>query len=192
MSYQKEYEERVMLTREQYSTLLLHYVKERKYIRIINNYVDTPKYTFRKHHCNLRVRDLGEEPLELTLKIKGNDGDTEITQHISYEQENEIFSSHKVIKGEVRSALQKLKLNPDNVRKWGYNQVERLEIVENDYTIVLDRNMIRNVVDYDLEIESNSMKTSKEVIKRICSEFNIEYKDKYLSKSSRTFAIYNL
>jgi len=190
MSYEKECEERVMLTREQYNTLLLHFIKERKYIRMINNYLDTPRFTIRKHGASLRIRDYGQEPLELTLKIKGSNGDTEVTQMITYEQENLIFSSHRLISGEVKKNLAKLNVSSPIINKWGYNSVERLEVVQDNYKIVLDRNQIRNVVDYDLEIESPSMDISKKAILKICSEFNIEYSSKYLSKSKRTYLLY--
>lgn len=105
MSYQIECEKRVMLTLEQYHRLLKDYPGEDHLI--INEYLDNEDAELHDEKLMLRIRSIDNNPLyELTLKVKCEDGDIEITDNISLEQKNDIIRLHQLPEGDVKAYLQ--------------------------------------------------------------------------------------
>lgn len=171
-----ECEERVMLTFEQYSKLIGVYMMEDpsfRYIKIENIYLDDKDISIKRSHKMLRIRHAdGKE--ELTLKIKGNDGDIEI---------NETLDNHP----EIDKALD---YPFDHYQPITKLKTKRLEAKVDDYLVVIDMNEYSGIIDYDLEIEAPSMDRAKQIIMQICRKYHIEYKENYHSKSSRAISAY--
>ena len=83
---QKEYETRLMLTEEQYFFIVTYYMNiqpNKHFLQNTNHYFDTDDLYLRDHHMTLRVRTINDVKSELTLKIKGRNGDDEITDGLS-------------------------------------------------------------------------------------------------------------
>ena len=166
-----ECEERVMLTFEQYQTLIGVYMMKDpafKYLEIENIYLDDENLSIKRNHKMLRIRHTnGIE--ELTLKIKGDNGDIEI---------NETLSSHP----EIDKALDN---KFDQYHPITTLKTKRLEADMKDYLVVIDMNEYSGIIDYDLEIEAPSMEIAKREITAICKKYHIIYNENYKSKSSR-------
>ena len=93
-----ECEERVMITFEQYQALLAAYAAidpNFKILNIENTYLDDDDLSIRKSHRMLRKRSTNGE-IELTLKIKKDDGEIEI---------NETMEHHPEIDKELNGSL---------------------------------------------------------------------------------------
>ncbi len=168
-----ECEERVMITFEQYQALLAAYMAidpNFKILNIENTYLDDDSLSIKKSGMMLRKRETNGH-FELTLKIKGQDGETEI---------NETPDNHPEID-------KNLPINYKDCRPIASLRTNRVEAKENDYLVVIDQNIYNGIIDYDLEAEASSMKRAKEAILNICERFKLEYKKGYTSKSSRAF-----
>lgn len=189
---EKELEERVMLTQNQYLQIE-KYLKD-KYSNIVvthqkNRYFDDDLKRIHANKDMLRIRSFTyKKDRELTYKKKGEDGDIEFNQIINQYWFNQIIHHSRLPQGEVKN-----KLLEDNIDIYSLSSIidlrtRRLEVKLPEYTIVLDANLYANICDYDLEIESKiSKEHAKKIILDFCSLFNLEYKNDYPTKSNRAF-----
>ena len=169
-----ECEERVMITFDQYRRILALYVAKYpnyRFLDIENTYFDDEKLSLKNSHKVLRLRKSNGE-VELTLKIKGEDGDLEI---------NETPDNHPEIDKALNNEFNKY-------RPIAKLATSRIEIDIEDYLFVLDMNKYNGIIDYNIEIEANTKERAKAVIQKICKSFDLEYKKDYRSKSSRAIA----
>ena len=74
---------------------------------------------------------------------------------------------------------------PKDIRYITSLETERIEIKFDNYLFVLDKNKYSDITDYNLEIEANDINVANEVIKKYCTEFNVQYSKEYKSKSRR-------
>lgn len=169
-----ECEKRVMLNFEQYQHLLAEYMAKDprfSFLEIENTYLDDKKGSIHTAHNVLRIRKTNGKDEELTLKIKGDNGDIEI---------NETVSHHPEIDRELGISFSEF--HPIVSLR-----TNRLEAHIDDYLVVIDQNIYNGIIDYDLEVEADSIAKAEKVILEICNKHNIEYKKEYLSKSARAF-----
>lgn len=174
-----ECEERVLLTFEQYQTVLKDFVckfpTKYRYLKNTNIYFDDENHTLIKNSFMLRIRKINDEQEELTLKIKQKEGDLEI---------NETVDNHPLIDEHLLISFEKLKPITSLTTR-------RVEIDIDDYMVVIDMNNFNKDVDFDLEIEAPTKERALEIILEICKKYNIEYKNDYPGKSRRAFASIN-
>ena len=168
-----EYEERVLITKDDYHKVIDDIKKEGlPYTEsfIVNVYLDNKDGYIKTHKRMLRIRTTNNKDVELTLKIKNQDG--------SCVEINEELEKHPLIDKEL----------PDSFSN--YSEVaklitERIEVQYDDYLLVIDKNSYHGKVDYDIEIEANSQQKAYKIIKNYCKKYNLEYKEDYKSKSHR-------
>ena len=168
-----ECEERVMITFEQYQKVVSAYVAidpQFRFLEIENTYFDDDDLSLRQNHRVLRMRKSNGQ-IELTLKIKRENGDLEI---------NETMENHPEIDKELEKdftcyhPITQLRTN-------------RIEAKEKDYLVVIDQNIYNGIIDYDLEVEADTLTKAKEAMLDICQRFQLEYKNDCPGKSSRAF-----
>lgn len=180
-----EYERRVMLTKNQYKSLIDYALlyKDRRELVLINHYFDDEDLSLRTNHKMLRIRNINENEYELTLKIKGENGDTEINESIKKESVDELIKHFEIDNEEINEYLGS---SPHKEIKYITSlRTERIEIKFKDYLFVLDRNMYSDIVDYNLEIEANNLEVATKTIKKYCDTFGMQYSKEYQSKSRR-------
>ena len=188
-----EYEARVMITQNQYSLIKKSYlesgVSHRHFINI-NHYFDDVNLSLTNKGIVLRLRSIDEKKFELTLKIKGKNGDIEINNPLTSNQAKEIMNNQRIKNSEMSEMLSKNNIDVSTVKLICSLKTDRIEIQEDDYLLVIDKNNYRGKEDYNLEVESSTKPLAIAKIKEICAKFGVEYKKDYISKSRR--AIYNL
>ena len=185
MSKNIEIEKRVMLTASQYEALLSYAsnYKDRKEMVLVNHYFDDVDLSLRKAHHMLRIRNISGNSYELTLKIKGDNGDTEINEPLGASEVEDLLAKFicpsKLINEYISNVSKK------EIRYITSLKTERIEIMFDDYLFVLDKNYYSDVIDYDLEIEARDMAIASKAIEKYCSDFGMQYDPKYKSKSRR-------
>lgn len=184
MSKNIEFEKRVMLTECQYK-LLKEYASNFKHneLLLVNHYFDDEDLSLIKHHHVLRIREINNHDAELTLKVKGDNGDLEINERISYYKVASLLHSFKLDNKEINKEINKV--TSKCLKLITSLKTERIEIEFDDYLFVLDKNYYSDIIDYDLEIESNDIVKALEVIKKYCHQYGMQYHEDYLSKSRR-------
>ena len=187
---QKEYEIRLMLTEEQYFFIVTYYMNiepNKHFLQNANHYYDTDDLFLRGQHMTLRVRIINDVKSELTLKIKGDNGDEEITDGLAPKEQELLLEQNIFPYGQVRNRLMLLPYSLDKYHRIASLYNRRLEIEYEDHTLVIDKNTYGDIVDYNLEVESKiGIKHAKDTLKEYIEKFNLTVsKEKYVGKARR-------
>ena len=187
-----EFEKRQMLSLEQYNLLVSFFSNagfRNKITEQTNIYFDNSNNrVFEDGNC-LRIRQYEDnKPSKFTIKLKGinGQGDIEVFQELSKEDEMLLLEKGLMPLGPVKECLVSNNYEADKVLFMGKIHTSRQEFFLEDHIIVLDKNKFLDVIDYNIEVESNSMENAEKYLKEICSKFSIEYIGKCESKSQRT------
>ena len=186
----KEFESRIMLTSDEYLSIVSFYMKlypNKHFLQNTNFYFDSDELFLRKQGITLRMRVINDLSSELTLKVKGNDGDLEINDPLNLNQykllkENNIFPD-----GEVKKYLLALPYSLSEYKPVAVLYNRRLEIENEDHLLVIDKNAYGNIVDYNLEIETkDNIETAQKYLKEYIDKFHLTLlKQKYQGKATR-------
>lgn len=188
---QKEYETRLMLTEEQYFFIVTYYMNiqpNKHFLQITNHYYDTDELNLTKdQRMTLRVRIINDVKSELTLKIKGEDGDEEVTDGLSPKEQELLLEQNIFPYGQVRNRLMLLPYPLNKYHRITSLFNRRLEIEFEDHILVVDKNTYEDEVDYNLEIESSiGIVHAKELLKEYANKFDLTLsKEKYIGKARR-------
>ena len=153
----KEFESRVMLTEKEYLDIVSYYMKlypDHSFLQNNNYYFDTKDFYLRKKHITFRIRTINDVRCELTLKIKGEHGDEEINDDITFKEMDTIMKEKFFPNGNVKKFLLSLPYplsSYDNIVTL-YNR--RLEIAQDHHLLVIDKNEYNGITDYNLEVET--------------------------------------
>ena len=193
---EKELEERVMINKSQFLEIE-KYIQENfhnfKLIHQKNRYFDDANRTVKKVNNMLRIRSFkNSKEREFTYKVKGVEGDIEYTQILSHYWFYQITRYSRLPEGIVKEKLLEDGVDVNSLKMLVDLYTRRIEVKIDDYLFVLDANLYNGITDYNIEIESDvSKKHAKDVILKYCEMFNLEYKEKYITKSKRAFASIN-
>ena len=186
----KEFESRIMLTNDEYISVVSFFMKlypNQHFLQNTNYYFDTDDFYLKNQHITLRVRFINDVKCELTLKIKGSNGDQEINDSLTFKQ-FELLKSEGVFPiGNVRDYLltHSLPLNAYKCLTSLYNL--RLEIKQEDHLLVIDKNIYNDITDYNLEIETeDNVVHAQDVLSSYIKQFNLSLgAQKYKGKALR-------
>ena len=186
----KEFESRIMLTNDEYISVVSFFMKlypNQHFLQNTNYYFDTDDFYLKNQHITLRVRFINDVKCELTLKIKGSNGDQEINDSLTFKQ-FELLKSEGVFPiGNVRDYLltHSLPLNAYKCLTSLYNL--RLEIKQGDHLLVIDKNIYNDITDYNLEIETeDNVVHAQDVLSSYIKQFNLSLgAQKYKGKALR-------
>lgn len=177
-----EYEARTMIDENQYVNFLQNYSNAKNMRSFINTneYFDTSELILLNNHTVLRKRSCNNS-IELTLKIKRENGDLEITQEVK----NNSLPLSTILSKKMIEELTKFNVDVNMLKKVGMLKTERTEIQFNDYLLVIDKNFYNNKVDYNIEIESTSKEKANLYLNEILKQYNITFDNNYINKARR-------
>ena len=179
-----EYEARVMIDENSYQQISAKTLNSGRICRVftnINTYFDTQDLYLTHHHIVLRIREIISKEIhekELTLKIKGEYGDIEITRKLKIEEEC-------IIDEEINNELSNRGVDVSKLEKITTLTTDRIEVPYEYYLLVIDKNYYNDKIDFNLEVESTNRELAKKYLLEFIKEYNIEYKEEYISKSRR-------
>ena len=181
-----EFESRAMIDEVTYQKMLTIYCKEKcKHLKITNIYFDYVNKSLSRSHIVLRVRNINDKFDELTLKIKEEKGDIEVTHQLTSTEKNNLLNNIVFPSCKVKEELLKRKVDLTKLKIVAILKTDRLEIEYEDHLFVLDKNHYNGITDYNVEVESTSRNAAKKWLIKYISPFGIEYKKDYISKSRR-------
>ena len=183
-----EYEARAMIDENQYQTLLsFHKEHARVYHEFtnVNMYFDTEDRYLVHHHMVLRIREIDDKECELTLKIKGDKGDLEITRELDQKAKQNLLEK---MESPSEKMIEELKNRGVDIKSLKYITTlitERLEVPLRSYLFVIDKNIYKNKVDYNIEVEAKSKEGAKKHLNELGALVGASYQEGYISKSRR-------
>ena len=186
----KEFEARVMLTEEEYLNIvssLLKMFPNAHFLQNSNLYYDSDDLYLRKNHINLRVRVINDVASEITVKIKGLNGDDEINDKLTKKELNLLVNDGIFPEGNVKNYLLGLSYPLSNYHYITTLNTRRLEIKFEDHLLVVDKNTYSGIIDYNLEVEANDdILTANKILRDYINKYNLSLKNqKYLGKARR-------
>lgn len=170
-----EFEAKNLLTEQEYQLLVAHFNYNKPKTQI-NYYFETDDFLLRSKGAALRIRELNSQYV-LTLKQPAQDGLLETHVKITEEIKNQWLTGQTVVIPQFKNQLDKLAVNPEKLKYWGNLRTDRIEIEQEDITIVLDKSFYNNTIDYELEIEANSMTRAKDKLNQLLITHQIDRKN---------------
>lgn len=180
-----EFEERLMLSKEQYEELMRLYSssKDASIISQINYYFDDEDLSLRNAHKVLRIRVINNLKYELTMKIKGDNGDIELNNYLDKNTCDNIIQTLEFNNPSVEEEIKKV--TNKNIKLITSLKTTRLEVKFPTHLLVIDVNYYNDVIDYDLEVEASSKDDALKYILEYAYKYSLTYKKHYMSKSRR-------
>ena len=186
----KEFESRVMLTFDEYMNVVSFYMKlypEQQFLQNTNIYFDSDDLFLRKNHITLRIRTINDVKCELTAKIKGENGDQEINDDLSFKEMDTLINQGQFPEGNVKKFLLSLSYPLSSYKQIVTLYNRRLEIKYDDHLLVIDKNIYNDITDYNLEVEAEKdISVAKEKLANYIQKFHLTlFKQKYVGKAHR-------
>ena len=188
-----ECEKRVMLSKEQFKTIVKHYLKTEKIYKLVkqeNVYFDDYLATIENKKAILRIRKKKvtgklKPECEITFKYHSDEGSVEINQDITPSQYASFKKKAILPEGDVMVELQKLVPELGCLSIIGALTTLRYSFHQDGSLIEIDKNKYEGITDYNLEVEAISLDAAKHKILDLCEEFNINYSEDYITKNRR-------
>ena len=186
----KEFESRIMLTDDEYLSIVSFYMRmypNKHFIQNTNIYYDSDDLFLRKQGITFRLRIIDEVSSELTIKIKGKEGDVEINDKLNIAQFNVLINQNIFPDGEVKKYLTSLPYSISEYKKITTLFNRRLEIEFDDHLLVVDKNSYSDIIDYNLEIETkDNIESANNLLKEYIKKFHLSLiNQKYQGKATR-------
>ncbi len=179
-----EIEAKALLTKKEYNKVLRYFRLDvvDGYIQK-NYYIDTEKRDLRKLGLSLRVRRLNG--YVMSFKLPMAEGLLEKTQTLTREQFEDFESHGKFPEGDISDFVESLYINPCDLKIIATLTTLRIEQEYEDLTLAIDENRYGDTQDFELEMEATSMKKAQNLLKKVCNEVGITYKENLISKQKR-------
>ncbi len=185
-----EYEARAMISESQYHAILRDLPVNVNKTTNTNNYFDYEDLFLTNHHMVLRTRNINENKYELTLKIKGKDGDIEHNLLLDYKDYVSINENILIPNSEIKDKLLENNIELKRLKKITTLVTERIEFKLDKALIVIDKNSYNNKIDYNVEVESDSKESAIKYLDQYFAKYGVKHKKGYIFKSRR--AIFKL
>ena len=186
----KEYETRIMLTESEYFEIVSYFMRlhpNKHFLKNTNTYFDTEDLYLRKNHITFRLRTINDIKSELTIKIKGKNGDDEINDSLNTQEAQLVLKSRVFPDGDVKNFLLTLPYTFDAYKEITTLYNVRLEIEEKDHLLVIDKNTYNDIIDYNLEIETkDGIESARRILNYYIEQFSLVNRgQKYVGKAHR-------
>ena len=179
-----EIEAKALLTKKDYNKVLKHFKLDVVDCYIQKNYyIDTENKDLRKLGLSLRVRRLNG--YVISFKLPMAEGLLEKTQTLSREQFEDFETHGKFPEGDISDFIESLYISPSDLKIIATLTTLRIEQEYEDLTLAIDENRYGELQDCELEMEATSMKKAQYLLKKVCEEVGIDYKENLVSKQKR-------
>lgn len=184
MSTNIEIEVKALLNESDYHRVLEYFKDEAKEpVEQVNFYIDTKNNALRRHEISLRIRKLNG--YMMTLKTPLSEGLLEKNQLIS-ESEFTKFIENKVFpEGPISEFIQRLYIEPAELMPLATLTTIRYNIPYNGFLIALDKNTYNGKVDYEIEMEGNSVEKARFYLEKVFQTIGITFVENRVSKQKR-------
>ena len=183
-----EYEANAMISEKEYQIIKDDNLSsDFKYRELTNSnsYFDTKDCYLVNHHMVLRVRTINDNYREITLKAELEDGIKEINYEFKDKLDKNSSFDFKGKYPEIYNVLISKEIDPNKIRYITTLVTERIEVFKKGYLFVIDKNTYSDIIDYNLEVESDSKKNAQKYLNKELAKYHIKNKKNYVGKSRR-------
>lgn len=179
MNENLEIEYKVLLTKEQFDTLVSQY-DDVHFIRQVNTYYDTKDLDIRKNYGSMRIREK-EGKFIFTLKKHTTDGLLEFEKLVP---SNDVSAFDDL---EIKQLFMDMGIHDPIVMLTSLT-TDRAVIFNGYAEICLDHNFYNGKEDYEIEYEYKKDHDGKKMFQAILDTINVQYDHNCVSKSKRALS----
>ncbi|WP_209125548.1 CYTH domain-containing protein [Alkalihalobacillus sp. BA299] len=173
MTREIEIEAKNLLTKNELERLQSYFsIDNSQFVSQTNHYFDTANYALKEKKAALRIREKSNKYI-MTLKQPNEVGLMETNQVISAEEAKHMLNTGSIPDGDVKSDIEALNVPIEHFTCLGSLTTSRAEIQYNHQLVVLDISHYLDTLDYELEVEGNSVESVQEVFNHILKQHNI-------------------
>lgn len=190
MSNSMEIEAKMLLSEKDYTMLALSIIKYKpRIMEQTNYYLETKDLKLQSYGLGLRIREKNNK-YELTLKAPLSEGLLEKNCEISKEEFTEILKG-KNQKNDTFDFLTILGFDINDIHVICSLTTYRIECDYDGGVLCVDKNTYGDVVDYELEMEHDSMEHAIQKLKQFCEESHVPFTElNPINKQRRAFINY--
>lgn len=171
-----EMESKNLLTEKEYNILIDFFeLRKEDALLQINHYFETPTFELKNKGAALRIRKK-KDIWQLTLKEPYQDGLLETHDTLTEKEANSWINNKLIAKPAVGQQLDHLGIDFQALRYGGSLKTNRIELPYKQALIVIDYSIYNNTFDYELEVESDTIKKSEDVLKSLMAQLQISKK----------------
>lgn len=182
-----EIEAKALINEEAYNKLLADLEDEPStFFDQTNYYIETKRFDLKKLGLGLRIRVIDGKYF-MTLKAPMSEGLLEKEEIIS-EDQFQLFEKKNIFpECSLKDFIIMLGFEIKKLRIMANltTHRNRFELDEGKHHLCIDKNEYNGLVDYELELEGNSLGKAKTRLEQFCIEHLIDYKDNPRSKQTR-------
>ena len=187
MSRDIEIEAKSLIKEIEYEKLLLKYKNDYPPYTQVNYLLNPSDIPLNDTKLAIRIRV--KDYIEFTTKINLDEGKLEINQKLSKEEFDGFINKHIVPKGEVYNELISRKMcDPEKLEVFATLTTYRMDIKFDDHLLSIDKNEYLDVIDYEVECETNSMAEAIKYLSDFLNKENIPFERNTNSKLKRVKA----
>lgn len=186
MSNAIEIEAKVLLSKEDYQTLIKKFPHATRYVQT-NYYIDSDDRLLLKEGIALRIREK-RGLYELTLKTPLSQGLLEKNIPITIDDLVELRDEGKFPEGDIARFLTMLDIDISQLRILTSMTTERVDVQYEGGLLSLDRSTYSGITDYEVEFEFNNMVDAERILKQLLDECGIKFEFSNVSKIHRAMA----
>jgi uncharacterized protein YjbK len=182
-----EIEAKVLIEKDGFETIKKLYedYANSAYIQT-NYYIDTPDFLLRKNGVGLRIRCF-ENKYVMTLKTPLSEGLLEKTENITKEEYKAMRDKAIFPENKIKSFIIMLGFEIESLKILTSLTTERIDIAFETGMFSIDRNEYQGKIDYELEKESNNLKSGEDFLVDICTKAGIKFNINKTTKQARAF-----
>lgn len=187
MSVNIEIEVKNLISESEYKMILNHFkVQPSDIFTQTNHYIDTNTQELKRLGISLRIRE--KNGYKLTLKTPLAEGLLEKKQTLKKEEFDTFVKTREMPFGEVLEFIDRLYIKPGDLQLLASLTTERAEVLYNGFTLAIDKNSYHGKVDYELEMNSNSLNKARASMEDFLKEVGLEFHESTISKQKRAIA----
>ena len=182
-----EIEAKVLITKEEYDKVVEKMSKFAigEYDQV-NYYIETKDLALKKLGVGLRIRKIDNKYC-MTLKAPMSEGLLEKNNTIT-EDEYLKFKDHNIFpENDIYEFVEMLGFSPEIMSIVAELKTHRIETRygKEQYEFSIDKNEYNGIVDYELEMNYNSLQKARAQLEKLCNQLSIDYEDNPKSKQTR-------
>jgi len=181
-----EIEAKCLISKEDYNKVI-KFFKAGNYDKVkqTNYYIDTDDLRLKKIGIGLRIRE--KQDFVINLKAPMAEGLLEKNEKISWKDYEDFKDNGVFPPSSIEEFIKMLSFDPRDMKIQTSLITERIEIpnFQEKGLFSIDKNTYNGIIDYELELEGNSLDKAKAGLKDICDQVGVPYVDNLKSKQSR-------
>lgn len=179
-----EIESKVLLSKNDYEKIIRQLNFPEKATTQTNYYLDSEDRILKKYDMALRLR-VEDGDYQFTLKAPLSEGLLQKDQTITEKEAKVLIDNGLFPRGEIADFLDMLQIDSSKLKVLATLTTSRKVLNYRGTQLDISKNSYGNKIDYELECDADSAIRSQDMLRSICSQFDVPFALNNVSKETR-------